>query len=283
MNESLDIDLSSNSRSIIKVGLLIRASLILIFSVSAGLGGLNFISDSLIAGLIFFAISLVLLLVFLKTLGAVFYKEQLLVTRGSLTVIHSSLGNSRKQVFELHDILFLGFANQQYTPHPLDNPVMDVIGVATQEKEMQYVIDEGNIKLETKNKSIKFGKNMPSWDVEEVIEKVENFTGRKFAKPHLQANLESIAVEDDITDGDEPATENESQAELQNEEPGVETTPFSYDCPEGVLVIHQKLDIPSSGDKVFLSGNLAPSAKYQVGDKKFVLVSNGYIYAVRGY
>ena len=113
MNESINIDLSSNSKSIIKIGLLIRASFILIISITTGIGGLHFVGESLVAGLIFFLISLIFLLVFLKMLSAVFFKEKLVVTKASLTVIHKSLSNSREHVFNLNDILYFGFANQQ--------------------------------------------------------------------------------------------------------------------------------------------------------------------------
>lgn len=79
---------------------------------------------------------------------------------------------------------------------------------------------------------------------------------------------------DDVQDTDE---------EIENENTELGLKRYTYKCDEGELTIEQKLEIPSSDDKAYLNGNPAPTAKYKIGEKQFVMVSNGNIYAVRGF
>jgi hypothetical protein len=273
MNDSLDIDLNSGSRSILKVGFLIRASFFLIFVIGAALLGINIFKDSLIMALVCFSISIVLFLVIFKMLNAAFFKESLIVTKNSITVIRKNLSATKNYEFDLDKIKYFGFADQHYTKHPLDNPIVDFTGLGTQEREMQYVIDEGNVKIETASGSMKFGKNMPSWDVEELVEKIERFTGQKFVNPIPETIPDAEMIEE------EPIAE--AEAEPVESPSIVNLTKYTYKGDYGVLVIEQHNELPGSDDMAYLNGKLAPTGKYQIGEKQFVMVSNGLIYAVR--
>jgi hypothetical protein len=228
-----------------------------------------------ITACICFSISIVLFIVFFKLLNAAFFKEHLMVSNESITVIRKYLSNIEKHVFNLSEITYLGFSEQQYTKHTMDNPIVDFTGLATQEKELQYVIDEGNILLVTNTSSVKFGKNMPSWDIEEVIEKIETFTSRKFVRPMVEYNAD-ISPEETST-----ISEANADSEVEQNNSQIPTTKHSYIGTFGELIIEQKGELPASEDMAYINGNLAPTGKYQIGDKQFVLVSNGMIYAVR--
>lgn len=277
MTESMNIELDTGTKSILKFGFLLRACFILFFVIGAALLGVNFFKDSIVGAFVCFLISLVLFIIFFKILDAAFFKEQLIVTKEDITIIHKNLSNTKKYVFNLNNIKSFGFADQHYTKHPLDNPVIDFTGLAAQERELQYVIDEGNIRIETDTKNIKFGKNMPSWDVEELVEKIELFTGQKFAKPHREISVDDSSA--DIQVGAD--TKSEIGGELETDQ--VDIKKYTYSGENGELTIAQKNDIPSPDDKAFINGELAPTGKYQIGKKQFVLVSNGIIYAVRGF
>ncbi len=91
-----------------------------------------------------------------------------------------------------------------------------------------------------------------------------------------------------ITDADPPTdilpegdVQTISEDEVHN--PQVVSKRHVYESDAGTLVIEQKLAIPSGDDVAFLNDKLAPSGKYKIGENQFVLVSNGYIYAVRGF
>jgi len=55
-----------------------------------------------------------------------------------------------------------------------------------------------------------------------------------------------------------------------------------YKSKAGDLVIEQAQQIPSPDDTAYINGNLAPTGKYEVGEEKFILISNGKVYATRG-
>ncbi len=286
MAESLTIELNSGSKSIIKIGFLLRSVFILFFIISLAFLGLHFFKSSFLAALICFAVCFILFIIFFRMLNAAFFKEQLIITKESITYINKNLSNTKKNVFDLNEIKYFGFADQQYTKHAMDNPIVDFTGLATGEKELQYVIDEGNIKLETDTKSIKFGKNMPSWDVEELIEKIENFTGQKYTKPRPGRSTEDLYkdIETELDPDAEVISETETKIEQDEEQTESLNTNFerySYSGDYGELIIEQQNDLPAADDKAFLNGELAPTGKYQIGDKQFVFVSNGFVYAVR--
>ena len=102
MNESIHIKLNSGARSILKVGFLIRASFVLIFVIGSALAGINFLNDSFVTACICFIVSVVLFIIFYKILNAAFYKEHLMVSKESITVIRKYLGNVEKQIFNLN-------------------------------------------------------------------------------------------------------------------------------------------------------------------------------------
>ncbi len=183
------------------------------------------------------------------------------------------MSNFKRYEFDLNQIKCFGFSEQQYTKHPMDNPIVDFTGLGTQEKELQYIIDEGNILIETDSKNIKFGKHVPSWEVEVLLEKIESFTGRKFTKPILNTPSENTSIK----------SEEEEDIELEEKTSGSSSNTLTYECNDGLLQIEQKKTFPSVDDTVFLNGKLAPSGKYQIGNKQFVFVSNGKIYATRGF
>ncbi len=271
MEETKTIELNSNSRSILKVGLTVRAVMMLLPGLSVLLFAIHIFSESPALSIICFLIGFVFCYIFFRILNSAFFKELLVITKQDITVIHKNLTNEKKFTFPLGEIKYFGFSEQKYTKHALDNPIIDFTGLATSERELQYIIDEGNIKIETDTRAIKFGKNLPSWDVEEIIEKVELFTGRKFTTIDPEDLLENSF------------DENESQPDVDmvKETRQGEFKKYTYSCEAGELIIEQRSDTPSSEDLAYLNGNIAPTGKYQIGEKKFVLVSNGVVYAIR--
>src|SRR5436190_16273527 len=115
MSEARDIVLNSGTRSILKVGFLIRACFILIFVIGSALLGIRLLEDSPLLACIVFGICLVLFLVFFKLLNAAFFKEHLRVTKDTITVVRKTLSNKDQFDFDVDEIRYLGFANQHYT------------------------------------------------------------------------------------------------------------------------------------------------------------------------
>jgi len=279
MNDSINIKLNSGSSSVLKVGFLFRAGLLMCFLIGAGLIGLQVLKDSVLFAIVCFAVCAGLFLVIYNILNAAFFSESLIVSNEEITIIHRNLGNLKKSVVKLNAINHFGFAEQEYTSHPMDSPVLDITGLATREKELQYVIDEGTIVIETQVKTFRFRKGLASWDVEEVVQEIEQFTGMKFKNPVQHYSEKKFVTDEDFFD--EPETESEPQ--INDETSAGLVNSYTYKGDFGTLTLEQKLDIPSSEDRAFLNGKLAASGKYQIGEKQFVLISNGFIYAVRGF
>lgn len=253
MSDSLSIKLNSGSKSILKVGFLIRALFFLLFTLGIALFGIHVMEDSLVLAVICFALCLGSFFIFYNILSAAFFSETITVTKQDITILHKSLGTVKKTVVKLNEILYFGFADQQYTKHTMDNPIIDFTGLATQERELQYVIDEGNIKIETASKTIKFGKNMPSWDVEDVVEEVEAFTGMKFKTPIPQRFKEDevLEMEEGTEEELEAETEIHTEEENGNRNEQVILKTETYLGDYGTLTIEQKKEIPSSEDRAF--------------------------------
>lgn len=87
------------------------------------------------------------------------------------------------------------------------------------------------------------------------------------------SDIENLSGDDESERG--------SEIEIDNSQLLVKR--HTYECDAGKLVIEQKQNIPSSDDAAYLNGKLAPTGKYKIGEKQFVFVSNGNIYAIRGF
>lgn len=281
MNDPLRINLNSGAKGILKIGFLIRATVVLLVVFGAALFGLDVLKHNVLVAVISFAISLGLFIVFYRILDSAFLKESVIVTKDTITIVNNRLSSSGKETIGLDSIRYFGFAHTNFTPHTMDSPVLDITGLATQEREMQYVIDDGNVKIETASGTIKFGKNMPSWDVEELVEKIEAYSGRKFQRIPAEPSDEGESNEFEPDAGESNESGIPPNEEIENPASKVPTKQFEYKGDYGVLVIEQKFEMPSQEDMAYINGRPAPSGKYQIGENQFVLVSNGLIYAVR--
>ena len=172
----------------------VKAFLILLMAIGVFIMAFNFMSSPT-ALYVLLIVGLVLLSAFLKMLSSVFFRESVILTKHTITVVQEKPFQTKKHDFNVNDIIYLGFSEQQYTKNAMDNPVVDFTGLAAGEKELQYVIDEGNITLQTADKAIKFGKNMPSWDVEELLLQIEQTTGKKFQAPEQESSEEEFQVD----------------------------------------------------------------------------------------
>ena len=142
----------------------------------------------------FFAILAVYFLVGRTYFNNTFYKEIIEITKKDITVIDQYPFSKKLKTFPIADISHIGFVGQRkYTPHPLDGNTMDFNGFATMEKEMQYLIKDGTIEIFYNGAGRRFGKNLPSWDAEEIIEKITAFTGNNLSiDDKLEQMLEEL-------------------------------------------------------------------------------------------
>lgn len=180
------IKLKSGSSSILKTGFVLRALFFGCFVFGAAALGISVLHDSLIAAIICFGISFALIIVIYRMLGTAFQSEEVLVGNHDLIIVQKGINVNSRETIALNDIRKFGFFETHYTRNAMDIKTLDITGLAAQEREMQYVIDEGNVFIETDSRVFRFGKKLPSWEVEELIEQVEEITGRKFERLPLK-------------------------------------------------------------------------------------------------
>ncbi len=183
MENELRIDFNPNVKPIIKAVLSIRGFLMLIIALGCLHTGIGFIGDSTLVAVICFAAFVLFLIIGKKFLEQVFFQEYILLNKQNIKIYHKTFLQEKETIIAINEIKHFGFAGQQpYTHNAMHSEVMDITGLQAGEKELQYVIDKGTLEIETEHLKHRFGKNLASWDAEEIIYKVEMFLGRGFNK-----------------------------------------------------------------------------------------------------
>ena len=179
--DPLIINLKPKIKSAIKIGFVFQGVLILLLTIALfSLSIQAFLSITIISILCIVG-AIIYFIVGRNYLRNVFYKEQITVSKNELTIIYKSLGINKTYDFDLNDIKYFGHVGTvEYTEHPMNNPIIDFTGLGVGERELQFLIDDGTIEIATSDETIRFGKNMTSWDTEEIIEQIEQYTGKKF-------------------------------------------------------------------------------------------------------
>lgn len=135
--------------------------------------------DSPISTIILFIGLIFIFIVAKKYHSNALYREFIIVNVQTLTVTNQ-IGHRvvKRKVFEIDQIVKLAFIGAtEYTEHPLQNNIVDITGLATTEKELQFLIDEGTMEIITSNEKFRFGKNIPSWEAERIINLIKDFLG----------------------------------------------------------------------------------------------------------
>ena len=122
-----------------------------------------------------------------KYINRAFNKEMVEITRGSITITDKYLWNKKANTFAIHEIVGLDFVGRnKFTPHPLAGNSIDYTGFGVSETELQFIIEDGSIEIASKHEKRRFGKNVPSWDEEIIVERLTKFiNGRTEEKNHV--------------------------------------------------------------------------------------------------
>lgn len=89
----------------------------------------------------------------------------------------------KTRTYEVRKISHLEFSGPgQLTKHPLSGSTVDYNGFGVTEMESQMVIPDGSVTFFYEGRTIRFGKNVYSWDAEEILKKLTEFTGNDLTK-----------------------------------------------------------------------------------------------------
>lgn len=134
----------------------------------------------LLASLVLIIYAVVMLLLARSYLRKLTEQELLRITDTDITITLSSLFGKKDKVFPLARVKEIGVADDEnFTPHPLEDNNA-AIQLMVNERLIRYQITDGNMYISDGKEQVRFGKEIPSWDAEEIVEKIEQYTGRTF-------------------------------------------------------------------------------------------------------
>jgi hypothetical protein len=111
-----------------------------------------------------------------KSLKKMYEKEIITVTDRSLVLTTQFLFRNTVQEFNRNEIIDLKVLGQQnFTNHPLETKNFDYLGIATAEKEVQFLIEDGKIGFQYNGMTLRFGKNIWEEDGEEIIKRIKKY------------------------------------------------------------------------------------------------------------
>lgn len=180
-SDSLRVNIKPTIKSIIKFGFAFQGILIMIICIGGLIAGVAVLTSELpIFSLLIFAVTIFFIVIGKKYLDEVFYDEYILVNHKSLKLIHKTWCTEKEHTFTINEIQFLGFTGMhEFTRHPMEGDTVDFTGLGTGERELQFLIAEGTMEIRTEHNLIKFGKNITSWDADEITQQLENYLGDK--------------------------------------------------------------------------------------------------------
>lgn len=117
-------------------------------------------------------------------------EEILSIDPNTLTLTDKYLLGAKSKKFAMEHVKEIFFAGaENFTSHPLDGNYAD-IGFRGREAMVQYAIADGNIMLVYGKRNIRFGRNVPSWDAEEIVAAIEKYCGRRLWRDLPEASAE---------------------------------------------------------------------------------------------
>ena len=180
--DKLRIELSPPVKPVIGLGLFLSGFYFLVAGVYY-LSGTMAVSGNPGGIVLMLLFALLYFLVGGSFLRRVIQYEIIEVTHDTISIVNKYLLNRRSQNYswdKVSDIFFVG--REAFTPHPFEGKHFD-IGFGAFEKQVNYLISDGNMILVSSGESIRFGRNIPSWDAEDFLSQIEDFTGRNFIRP----------------------------------------------------------------------------------------------------
>jgi hypothetical protein len=194
--KQLRININQNSKFIVKKILLLKASLFLILAIAAIYWSIDlfFVAGS-VAFFFFAIIPLIFLIIAIKFFEKSFFQEYILVEKEKIEIVQQSLLNKEIHRFLVSEITLFDFVGaENFTNNAMHNPVFDITGLQASEKEVQYLIDRGTVLIETQSTTFRFGKNLPSWEADEIIDQIETYLNQSFPKLKMVQANESTEI-----------------------------------------------------------------------------------------
>jgi hypothetical protein len=119
-------------------------------------------------------------------------QEIITVNHSQLIITDRYLLGKTVRKYDLQHVTEIFFAGREnFTKHPLEGNYAD-IGFRGMEGVVQYQITDGNMLMTYGKRQIRFGRNIPSWDAEEIVEIIMKYTGKSLT-PKYEPEASSVS------------------------------------------------------------------------------------------
>lgn len=160
---------------------------VLFLALMSLLGYITYISFNtmLIFSILVSLIMLFLLYQFKRFIQSNFFHEKLILNPNKITIEIWSLVGSIKISIDFNEIQYFGQITTDYQ-NDISNYSTEVSSMSNSSSKVilkkYFLVEKARIEVRTSDKIILFGKNLASWDIDELINKVEYHTGVFFNK-----------------------------------------------------------------------------------------------------
>jgi hypothetical protein len=107
--------------------------------------------------------------------------EKIFVNKKTLEIIKSGFSNRDVECFAIDKISDFKFSEKKkFAPHPLKGETFDYLGFQTEQEVIQDLHMEGRVSFVYDNRIIKFGRDLTSWEFNELEVLLYDLTGNDF-------------------------------------------------------------------------------------------------------
>jgi hypothetical protein len=140
--------------------------------------GLGILATILLLGLLYFLKRLI---------QSNYFFESIEVNSYDLIVVIRSAVHEKRYSIPLKNIEYFGAATQDFY-NDAHMPFVQALTIPDRQK--KYLVNDGRMEIRTEQTIYRFGVNMVSWDIDEIVRKVELHAGIIFALQHQSKKTE---------------------------------------------------------------------------------------------
>jgi hypothetical protein len=138
------------------------------------------ISATIISGLAVFAFAIAFYRFFNKATET----EKLFVKKNRLEIVNAGFLKMKRKSFIVNEISDLKFnEKEKFEPHPLKGETFDYLGFQTDQQVIQDLHSEGRVSFNYRGSLHRFGKELASWEFNELEDLIYELTGNDLSQP----------------------------------------------------------------------------------------------------
>jgi hypothetical protein len=178
-NQEKRIEIKNENKSIVKFGFGLTAFFSFFSVFMFALLGFLYFKKEPFSSLLYFGLAVFFFVVARNYIANTFFKEYVVLDNKKIKIVYKSWGKFKESEFEFKKVEYIKFVDKEnFTNHPLDSETIDYTGFGVAEKELQKIISDGTIEIKTDEKKFRFGKEIPSWEAERIIDEINNYRNK---------------------------------------------------------------------------------------------------------